>query len=81
MNTETRRCSRRLRVGGVLLFGAGLFLIGDRRMLFNRTIEIYSEFANIARSGKRREGSGRPEWTPGRSTASTFPRNRPRASA
>jgi len=31
-----------------LLFGAGLFLIGDRRMLFSRTVDIYSEFANIA---------------------------------
>jgi phospholipid/cholesterol/gamma-HCH transport system substrate-binding protein len=35
-------------VGGVLLFGLGLFLIGDRRMLFDRSIEIYTEFANIA---------------------------------
>jgi phospholipid/cholesterol/gamma-HCH transport system substrate-binding protein len=35
-------------IGGVLLFGAGLFLIGDRRMLFDRSIEIYTEFANIA---------------------------------
>jgi len=33
---------------GVLLFGVGLFLIGDRRMLFDRSIEIYAEFANIA---------------------------------
>ncbi|HEU4935368.1 MAG TPA: MlaD family protein [Vicinamibacterales bacterium] len=35
-------------LGGVLLFGVGLFLIGDRRMLFDRSIEIYTEFANIA---------------------------------
>jgi phospholipid/cholesterol/gamma-HCH transport system substrate-binding protein len=33
---------------GVLLFGVGLFLIGDRRMLFDRSVEIYTEFANIA---------------------------------
>src|SRR5262249_14375127 len=35
-------------IGGVLLFGAGLFLIGDRRMLFNRTFDVYAEFANVA---------------------------------
>lgn len=33
---------------GVLLFGAGLFLIGDRRMLFSRTFNVSAEFANIA---------------------------------
>jgi phospholipid/cholesterol/gamma-HCH transport system substrate-binding protein len=33
---------------GVFLFAVGLFLIGDRRMLFNRTVDIYAEFANIA---------------------------------
>lgn len=35
-------------IGGILLFGAGLFLIGDRRMLFNDTFEVYAEFANIS---------------------------------
>jgi phospholipid/cholesterol/gamma-HCH transport system substrate-binding protein len=35
-------------IGGILLFGAGLFLIGDRRMLFNRTFYVYAEFANVA---------------------------------
>jgi len=35
-------------IDGVLLFGAGLFLIGNRRMLFNRTFEVYAEFANVA---------------------------------
>jgi phospholipid/cholesterol/gamma-HCH transport system substrate-binding protein len=35
-------------IGGVLLFAVGLFLIGDRRMLFDRSIEIYTEFANLA---------------------------------
>ena len=35
-------------IAGLLLFGAGLFLIGDRRMLFNRTFEVYAEFANVA---------------------------------
>jgi phospholipid/cholesterol/gamma-HCH transport system substrate-binding protein len=33
---------------GVLLFGVGLFFIGDRRMLFNRSVEVYTEFANIS---------------------------------
>src|SRR3954464_2156193 len=35
-------------VFGVLLFGVGLFFIGDRRMLFNRSVEVYTEFANIS---------------------------------
>jgi phospholipid/cholesterol/gamma-HCH transport system substrate-binding protein len=35
-------------IAGVLLFGAGLFLIGDRRMLFSDTFEVYAEFANIS---------------------------------
>jgi phospholipid/cholesterol/gamma-HCH transport system substrate-binding protein len=34
-------------IGGVLLFAVGLFLIGSRRMLFDRTFEAYAEFANI----------------------------------
>jgi phospholipid/cholesterol/gamma-HCH transport system substrate-binding protein len=33
---------------GVLLFAVGLFLIGDRRMLFARTFEVYAEFSEIA---------------------------------
>jgi phospholipid/cholesterol/gamma-HCH transport system substrate-binding protein len=35
-------------IGGMLLFAIGLFFIGDRRMLFDRSIEVYTEFANIA---------------------------------
>jgi phospholipid/cholesterol/gamma-HCH transport system substrate-binding protein len=35
-------------VAGILLFGAGLFLIGDRRMLFSDTFEVSAEFANIS---------------------------------
>ncbi len=35
-------------VGGAMLFGAGMFLIGDRRQVFRRHAEYYSEFANIA---------------------------------
>jgi phospholipid/cholesterol/gamma-HCH transport system substrate-binding protein len=34
--------------GGLLLFGAGMFLIGDRRQAFGRHIEYYSEFVNLA---------------------------------
>ena len=35
-------------VMGVALFAVGLFLIGDRRMLFADTFEVYAEFAEIA---------------------------------
>jgi len=34
--------------GGLLLFGAGMFLIGDRRQAFGRHTEFYSEFVNLA---------------------------------
>ena len=33
---------------GVLLFATGLFLIGNRRMLFDHTFAAHAEFANIA---------------------------------
>jgi phospholipid/cholesterol/gamma-HCH transport system substrate-binding protein len=35
-------------IGGLLLFSAGLFLIGDRRMLFSDTLYVYAEFAEVA---------------------------------
>ena len=35
-------------IGGLLLFGLGLFLIGDRRMLFSKSAEYYTEFAQIS---------------------------------
>jgi phospholipid/cholesterol/gamma-HCH transport system substrate-binding protein len=35
-------------VGGLMLFGGGMFLIGDRRQAFRKHAEYYSEFANIA---------------------------------
>jgi phospholipid/cholesterol/gamma-HCH transport system substrate-binding protein len=35
-------------VGGLLLFAVGLFLIGNRRMLFSKTFDAYAEFANLA---------------------------------
>jgi phospholipid/cholesterol/gamma-HCH transport system substrate-binding protein len=34
-------------VGGLLLFTVGIFLIGDRRMLFERSFEISTEFSTI----------------------------------
>jgi phospholipid/cholesterol/gamma-HCH transport system substrate-binding protein len=35
-------------VGGLLLFGFGLFWIGDRRQLFEESIELNAEFTNIS---------------------------------
>jgi phospholipid/cholesterol/gamma-HCH transport system substrate-binding protein len=35
-------------VGGLLLFGIGMFLIGDRHQAFARHTEYYSEFVNLA---------------------------------
>ncbi len=34
-------------IGGFLLFAAGLFLIGDRRLLFSDNIELAAQFANV----------------------------------
>src|SRR6266478_3195906 len=35
-------------LGGLLLFGIGMFLIGDRRQTFGQHVEYYSEFGNLA---------------------------------
>lgn len=35
-------------VGGLLLFGVGLFLIADRRLLLSNSAEFYTEFAQIS---------------------------------
>jgi phospholipid/cholesterol/gamma-HCH transport system substrate-binding protein len=35
-------------VGGALLFAVGLFLIGERRMLFTDTFQVYAEFKQLA---------------------------------
>jgi phospholipid/cholesterol/gamma-HCH transport system substrate-binding protein len=35
-------------IGGIALFAVGLFMIGDRRMLFSDTFDVYAEFTNIA---------------------------------
>ena len=43
----------------MLLFAVGLFLIGDRRMLFSDTFEVYAEFKQIAGARERRQGARR----------------------
>lgn len=35
-------------VGGAIVFSVGLFLIGDRKHIFNRQFEIYTEFADVS---------------------------------
>jgi phospholipid/cholesterol/gamma-HCH transport system substrate-binding protein len=35
-------------IGGVLLFAVGLFLIGDRRMLFSGSGTFYTDYAGIS---------------------------------
>src|SRR5262245_50531486 len=35
-------------VGGLVLFGLGMFLIGDRHQVFARHAEYFSEFVNLA---------------------------------
>ena len=35
-------------LGGLLLFAVGLFLIGDRRLLFSEQFEVEADFANVA---------------------------------
>jgi len=35
-------------IGGLLLFGVGLFWIGDRRHLFNESVDLYTEFSNLS---------------------------------
>jgi phospholipid/cholesterol/gamma-HCH transport system substrate-binding protein len=35
-------------IGGLLLFAAGLFMIGDRRLLFTDTFRVYAEFRQVA---------------------------------
>ena len=35
-------------IGGLVLFGIGMFLIGDRHQLFARNTEYYTEFTNLS---------------------------------
>jgi phospholipid/cholesterol/gamma-HCH transport system substrate-binding protein len=39
-------------IGGLLLFAVGLFLIGNRRLLFIDTIDVYAEFQEVAALAK-----------------------------
>ena len=34
-------------IGGLILFGAGLFFISNRQKLFNRNFEVYTEFDRL----------------------------------
>src|SRR5262245_29138858 len=46
---ETRKTSIGIFVvGGLLLFGVGMFLIGDRHQAFAKHVEYYAEFVNLA---------------------------------
>src|SRR5215475_3713032 len=46
---ETRKVSIGIFVvGGLVLFGVGMFLIGDRHQAFARHVEYYAEFVNLA---------------------------------
>jgi len=47
-------------LGAIVLFGLGLFMIGDRQMLFARKFEVYTEFSKLA--GLE---SGSPVWVAG----------------
>ncbi len=35
-------------IGGILLFSIGLYLIGNRRMMFTDTVQVYAEYSRIA---------------------------------
>ncbi|MEX1129307.1 MAG: MlaD family protein [Vicinamibacterales bacterium] len=35
-------------IAGILLFAVGLFLIGNRRLMFSDTFEVYAEFSKVA---------------------------------
>ena len=48
MGTERLAAVGAFVIGGFLLFAAGLFLIGDRRMLFTDTFRVYAEFKQVA---------------------------------
>jgi phospholipid/cholesterol/gamma-HCH transport system substrate-binding protein len=48
MGTERLAAVGAFVIGGLVLFAAGLFLIGDRRMLFTDTFRIYAEFRQVA---------------------------------
>ena len=60
MRTSHNLATRTFVVGGLALFGVGLFLIGNRQKLFNRNFEIYTEFDRLSgvRKGAKVRVSG-----------------------
>jgi phospholipid/cholesterol/gamma-HCH transport system substrate-binding protein len=48
MNAQRRVAVGAFVVGGVLLFGVGLFLIGDRRLLFQPNFELNTSFNRVS---------------------------------
>ena len=46
-------------VGGVLLFSVGLFMIGDRRLLFTRHFEVATTFGKVTGLGRDARAVGR----------------------
>ena len=48
MKQTIRSSSARSSSAGFVLFAVGLFMIGDRRMLFGDTFDVYAEFASVA---------------------------------
>lgn len=48
MVTRDRAAMGAFLIGGFLLFGLGLLLIGDRRMLFTRSAEYYTQFDQVS---------------------------------
>jgi phospholipid/cholesterol/gamma-HCH transport system substrate-binding protein len=48
MGTERLAAVGAFVIGGLVLFAAGLFLIGDRRMLFTDTFRVHAEFRQVA---------------------------------
>jgi len=48
MRSSHRLGTRVFVIGGLILFGAGLFCIGNRQMLFNDNFEVYTEFDHLS---------------------------------
>jgi phospholipid/cholesterol/gamma-HCH transport system substrate-binding protein len=60
MAASHRLATRTFVLGGLILFGVGLFFIGNRQRLFNRNFEVYTEFdrLNGLQNGARVRVSG-----------------------
>ena len=48
MLSKSRVAAGAFLIGGLCLFALGLFLIGDRRMLFSKSVDFYTEFAQVS---------------------------------